>query len=903
MSMIGKTLGNFEITTPLGLGGMGEVYQAKDRKLGRDVAIKVLPEEFAKDSGRVARFQREAKLLASLNHPNIAAIYGLEESGGTSFLVLELVEGQTLADRLQRGPIPIEESLKLALQIAQALEAAHEKGVIHRDLKPANIKVTPEGKVKVLDFGLAKAFAGEQAEMNLSNSPTLSNAATQQGVILGTAAYMSPEQARGTSVDKRSDIWAFGCVLLEMLTGRRTWTGATLTDIMVAVLAKDPDFSFLSPNLPPRIRELLSRCLQKDPTERFRDVGDVRIEIKHAIGESQIIAGQPVKIAERQMRMATILPWIAAIAILSVIIGGLAVWMMKPTPPLESRLVARFDYELPKDHEIGGLNLTQPMLAVSPDGSQFVYCTPGGIYLRSMNEMAEAKLIPGTEGNPRQPFFSPNGQWVGYWSSADHKLKKIPISGGNAVPLGGESAAGFISWNVDDTIIYSTKKGFIRISANTGKWQMLIKSQDEVIFTPRLLPGGKAVIFTVSIAGEYKVAVQSIESGKRNILTPGSDAYYSPTGHLVYILGKDLVAIPFDLETLDVTGVPVPMVKGILRATGAPQFAVSASGTLVYLPETAKDASSRRTLHWVDRNGGVESLGAEPNAYSNPKISTDGEKVAFSIGSLSAINIIIWDIVHGYPTRRTSEENINTLPLWTPDGTRITFYRQTHANFEIHSMAAAGAEKVTPLYSQQSGAILPECWLKDGKTLLTTAAPVGSENFQIGMLSTEGDSKWRPLIQEQEKHSELQPQLSHNGRLMAYTSNESGQYEVYVRSFPVVDNVPFRISISGGDSPLWSPDGRELFYRNGDEVMTVPITKTDPDFTYGTPKSLFQGNYIPSDFSIGSNEIHSWDIHPNGKRFLMMKDAGTNASAGRGPRRINIILNWFEELKQQMPVK
>jgi eukaryotic-like serine/threonine-protein kinase len=421
--MIVKTLGHYEITSQLGRGGMGEVYQAKDLKLGRDVAIKVLPEEFAKDADRVARFQREATLLASLNHPNIAAIYGLEESGGTDFIVLELVEGETLADQLKRGPIPVEESLKLALQIAEALEAAHEKGIIHRDLKPGNIKVTPEGKVKVLDFGLAKAFAGEQADLNLSNSPTLSQAATQQGVILGTAAYMSPEQARGKAVDKRADIWAFGCVLFEMLTGRAAFSGKDVTDILAAVIRSEPEWNNLPSNLHWRLREVIERCLKKDAKDRYHDISDVKADIQRVLTDPSGVLVQPVTVLEARSRLRTMLPWIAAALILGVIIAGVAVWKLKPSKP---RQVVRFFYDLPEEQQFTDLNFE--MLAVSADGKQFIYCTPGGLYLRSMNEL-ETKLIIGTETIPTNPFFSPDGKWIGYRSAADGKLKKIAISG------------------------------------------------------------------------------------------------------------------------------------------------------------------------------------------------------------------------------------------------------------------------------------------------------------------------------------------------------------------------------------------------------------------------------------------------------------------------------------------
>jgi serine/threonine protein kinase len=895
MSLIGKTLGNFEITSRLGKGGMGEVFQAKDRKLGRDVAIKVLPEEFARDTDRVARFQREAKLLASLNHPNIAAIYGLEVTGGTNFLVLELVEGKTLADQLKAGPIPVEESLKLALQIAEALEAAHEKGVIHRDLKPANIKVTPEGKVKVLDFGLAKALSGEQADLNLSNSPTLSNAATQQGVILGTAAYMSPEQARGKSVDKRADIWAFGCVLYELLTGRQLWTGATITDIIAAALAKDPDFGSLPPNIHPDIRKLLSRCLQKDPTERLRDIGDVRVEIKQLLADPSGVLVQPVTTAEPPARLRTILPWVAAVVIFSVI-AGVAVWKLKPP---EARQVIRFSYELQKDQQFSGFS--PPMLAVSPDGRQFVYCTPAGIYLRSMDEL-DARLIPGTEGNPEQPFFSPDGKSIGYWSSTENQLKKISISHGIPMPLTNDPAAGFRSWNANDTIIYSGVKGIMQISANGGNPETLIPAKNETFFTPRLLPGGKAVIFTITTDRGYHVAVQSLASGKRKTLTAGSDAYYSPTGHLVYIFGKDLCAIPFDLDALDVTGGSIPKVKDIFRSGGVPQFAVSASGTLAYLQGTA-EIKIKRTLIWVDKNGNEEPLTDQKDAYRDPRISPNGTKAALDIGWMPR-HVHILDLARKNLSRLFIDTNQDAAqdasPVWNPqNGQQIAFYSQGgSSDFGIAWMAANGTGNIEH-YSQPGRGIIPACWSGDGKNLLAIIFPLGGESYDIGMLSMEGGHKWRPLLQE--KYNELQPQISPNGRWMAYISNGSDKYEVYVRPFPDVGKGEFwQVSEGGGDSPLWSPEGRELFYRSGDAVMMVPV-KTDPSFSYEKPKRLFQKTYVSANMKLSTLELHPWDISPNGKRFLMMKES--DPATAELPRKINIVVNWFEELKQPIPVK
>ena len=427
----GTKLSHYEITSQIGKGGMGEVYQATDTKLGRSVAIKVLPEEFAKDADRVARFQREAKLLASLNHPNIAAIHGLEEDNSIHFLVLELVEGQTLAERIISSPIEVEEALKLGLQIAEALEAAHEKGVIHRDLKPANIKVTPDGKVKVLDFGLAKAYAGEQDRMNLSNSPTLSDMATQQGLILGTAAYMSPEQARGKPVDKKTDVWAFGCVLYEMLTGKAAFHGEDVTEILAAVVKSGVNMDLLPANLHPRISEVLNRCLQKDQKKRYGGIGEAQYEIERVLGDPGGVFVQPVSAVKAKKKVRVGIPWVAAIAILCLIIAGVGVWYLKPH---DSGRVMEFDYDLSENQQFNWNEFGVASLAVSPEGSHFVYGTSDGLYLRFVDQL-DARHISGTDEHSVMPFFSPEGNWLGYWANEENKLKKVAISGGTPVPL------------------------------------------------------------------------------------------------------------------------------------------------------------------------------------------------------------------------------------------------------------------------------------------------------------------------------------------------------------------------------------------------------------------------------------------------------------------------------------
>jgi serine/threonine protein kinase len=896
MSMIGKTLGNFEITSQLGKGGMGEVYQAKDRKLGRDVAIKLLPEEFARDADRIARFQREAKLLASLNHPNIAAIYGLEESGGTSFLVLELVQGETLADRIKDGPIPVEESLKLALQIAEALEAAHEKGVIHRDLKPANIKVTSDGKVKVLDFGLAKAFAGEQADLNLSNSPTLSNAATQQGVILGTAAYMSPEQARGKAVDRRADIWAFGCVLFEMLTGRTVFAGDDVSQTLARVLERQPAFSTLPPNLHPKIVEMLERCLEKEAKNRYSGIGDARVDIQRVLADPSGALVQSVTPAEPPKKLQTILPWVAAAVVLTAIIAGVAVWNLKPSNP---QPVSRFYYELPKDQQF--TDSTYPNLAVSPDGRQLAYSTSKGLYLRSIDEL-DARLIPGTDENPLAPFFSPEGQWLGYWSAANNQLKKISIRGGAPVVLCDASLPRVANWGVDNMIVYSQSgRGIMRVSANGGTPELIVDAQKETIATPQILPDGKTVLFTIISSQPYQVVVQSLKSGKRKVLFAGDNALYLPTGHLVYALGNNLFSIPFDLDRLEVVGGPVPMVEGVWRSgnSNAPQYAISDSGTLVYVPGTTGVAAlPQRTLVWVDRNGKEEPLAAPPNAYACPRISPDGTRVALTIRDTGGNDIWIWDLVRKTMTRLTFDKKNNHYSLWTPDGKRIIYYSARESGFGgVYWKAADGTGEDEKLASARDMALLPWSWSKDGKTLVIMEYISGK--FGIGTLSMEGARTRKPVLQH-EKYSEILPQISPDGRWMAYASDESGKNEVYVRPFPEVNKGRWQVSTSGGKNPLWSPIGGELFYLSSDSVMAVSVEK-GPTFSLGTPKILFRLMYVAGSTSVGT----PWDISPDNKRFLMMKEVASTAKpAAEAPRpKINIVLNWFEELKQRVPIK
>ncbi len=896
MPEIGQSLLHYSILEKIGKGGMGEVFRAKDQKLGRDVAVKLLPEEFARDADRVARFQREAKLLASLNHPNIAAIYGLEESGKTNFLVMELVEGQTLADRIKAGAIPVEESLKLALQIAEALEAAHEKGVIHRDLKPANIKVTPDGKVKVLDFGLAKAYAGEQAESNLSNSPTLSDMATQQGVILGTAAYMSPEQARGKAVDKRADIWAFGCVLFEMLTGQAAFQGEDVTEILASVVKGGANLDLLPANLHPRVREAITRCLQKDLKRRYQGMADASYEIGQALATPGGVLTQPVTTAEPPKRLRVMLPWIAATAILGVIIGGLVVWKFRPAEP---RDVMRSEYSLPDGQQFAEI-YAHNSLAVSPDGKLIVYSAAKGLYIRSVNELT-AKPIAGIEEKAISPFFSPDGKWIGYISATDMgKLKKVAVGGGAPEVLC--AATTVQAWWVEDgTIIYPREHDIMRVSEEGGTPESILNLKSGALSRPQMLPDGKSILYTSRPNnGQPKIMVQTLKSGQAKELFTGLEAQYVPTGHIIYRLpnNNNLFAVQFDLAGLNVKGQSATMLEGIV------QYAISQSGTLAYIPVGPGAAAAKKTFVWVNREGKEEVLPVPPNNYHKISISHDGKRVALEVTNPNA-NIWIWDIIGKNMRPLTSDEGAsNASPLWTIDGKRILYAWDRENVFKggVYWRAADGSGEAEKLASVAGRGLFPNSLSPDGKSLVLWEIVWSPTLHQaIGLLSMEGGRARRDLLHD-EKYSMQAPRVSPNGKWMAYESYESGKPEIYVCSFPDAKKGT-KVSEGGGNSPLWSPDGRELFYNNVDATMAVPV-ETEPQFKInGMPTVLFRGT---AGKDLGPNwadmaNFTYWDIDPDPDpghlRFLMMKDASET------PRKIHIVVNWTEELKRKVPIK
>ncbi len=898
----GTKLGPYEITGAIGAGGMGEVYQAHDTKLGRDVAIKVLPEAFAHDPERLSRFQREAKMLAALNHPNIATIYGLEHSDGTNYLVMELVSGETLADRVKRDrPVPVEEALSIAKQIAEALEAAHEKGIIHRDLKPANVKVTPEGKVKVLDFGLAKAFAGDVADSNPSQSPTLSAVATMQGVLLGTAAYMSPEQARGKSVDKRTDIWAFGCVLYELLTGKQAFAGDDITDILAAVVRAEPDWQALPAATPAQVRTLLRHCLQKDKRLRLRDAGDAQIEIQEVL--TAPVTAEPVA-AQRRNRER--LAWVAAAGALALVAIALAIGFVlrAPKPPQPMRLSAEIGADASLYTGLG------PSAILSPDGTKLALVAAGSdqkrrIYVRSLDQL-QATALSGTE-NARDPFFSPDGQWLGFF--ADGKLKKISVQGGAAVTLCDVVDDRGGSWGEDGTIVFTSDNNGVplsKVSSVGGTPQFLTtldrQAGEETHRWPEVLPGSKAVLFTSNTHGNYyedsDIVVYSMASRQRKTLQQGGFyARYLPSGHVVYMHEGTLFAVPFDLKRLEVTGQPAPILEGVVTnpGVGGAQFSFSDTGNLVYVAGGA--GVQNVSIYWMDREGKFTPLRETPSRYYNPAFSPDGKRLALEIFDGKRRDIWVYEWERDALTRLTFAGEGDSKPVWTPDGQRIVYSSQEKGGvlnlWWIRADGAGDAQRLTESKSPQYAT----SWRPDGKVLAFFQQNPGT-SYDIMTLPIEGDEKsgWKtgepkPFVNS--PFFELEPAFSPDGRWLAYHSNESGSNEVYVRPFPGPGG-KWQISTGGGVAPRWSPNGRELFYRTTDsKIMVVTYTASGDSFHADKPQLWSPGQFTER------GATRNFDLHPDGKRFAVLKAPGTEQAAAMN--KVSFVFNFFDELRRRVP--
>jgi Tol biopolymer transport system component len=906
---VGTRLGSYEIVAPIGAGGMGEVYRARDTKLNRDVAIKVLPDLFASDAERLARFTREAQTLASLNHPSIAHIHGLEESGGVRALVMELVEGEDLAQQLGRGAIPIDDALATAKQITEALEAAHEQGIIHRDLKPANIKVRADGTVKVLDFGLAKALdppAGTEAAA-LANSPTITSPAmTQRGVILGTAAYMSPEQARGLPLDKRSDLWAFGCVLYEMLTARQPFTGGTVSDVSAAILSREPDWMTLPQATPAVIRKLLRRCLEKDRRRRLADAADARLEIEEALASPEAETVAPTR--SRSLRVG---PVVVAVALLGVaLLTALVVWAVMRPAAQAPMLLARFTIVPPPGQALA-VSGTARDLALSRDGTHLIYVGGRGQLMVRPLDRLDALPVPGVT-NARAPFLSPDGRWIGFFTGVSGELRKVSVTGEPPISIcrivGVTRGA---SWSPDDTIVFATNEpttGLLRVSVAGGQPKVLTtpdltKGVEEDHLFPSVLPGGQSVLFTIApvaarwgegrLSGsgaDVQVAVLDLETGQRRTLLRGaSQAEYVDTGHLIYNAGGTLRAVRFDLAKLEVLGDPAPVLEQVITGgSGAANFSVSGHGTLAYVPGGAgSQTSGGSSLVWVTRQGREERIAAPLRNYVYPSLSPDGTRAALAIDDEER-DIWSWDFTRQTLTRLTFDPGREWYPGWTPDGRRIVFVSARGSVFNLYRRFADGTgsdERLTTSPHVQFGT---PSFPPDGtRVVFTEVTPETGEDLM--MLSLDGTPRTEPLLQT--PFAERNAQISPDGHWLAYESNESGQEEIYVRPFPKVSDGRWQISVGGGNVPLWARSGRELFFRSGDSLMAVSV-QTAPTFSAANPTKLFEG-YV-------SGLGRTYDVSRDGERFLMIKN---NSSRGQTAATMVVVLNWFEELKARVPAK
>ncbi len=924
--MIGTTLGPYRVLDKLGEGGMGQVFRARDTKLNRDVALKILPPALAEDPDRRMRFEREAQALAALNHPNIAQVYdaGRLDHGadgpatpGVFAIVMELVEGEDLAERIARGPIAVRETLAIAKQLAAALEAAHEKGIVHRDLKPANIKVTPDGVVKVLDFGLAKALDAGPSDLRTLGPPDLrtlgppdlrtlgppdlrtlgpsdprtvgptrtSPAMTAMGMVLGTAAYMSPEQAKGRPVDKRADIWAFGVVLHEMLTGEQLFGAETVAETLGLIFSREPDLGALPADVPSGMRTLVGRCLEKDPKRRLRDIGDARWEL-----EAREVS--PASAAQPGSSGLTWLSWAATASALA-----FAVWALSARVPSEpaSGIDGHFTIELPADAALVTSDVPATSagpIAVSPDGRQVVYVAPNGrgtrLVVRALNDLTP-RALPGTDG-ARMPFFSPDGASVGFF--ADGKLKKTQLSGGTPVTLADTPGPGGASWGAGGEIVFApANDGLFAVPDAGGTPRRLTTldaaAGDDNHYWPQVIGDGRLVLFTVIAWSREttEIALVNLDTNERSLVQedaafaryiPGPDGV---AGHLVFVRDEALMAAPFDPDRAEHAGTPIAVTGGVRAA----QFAVSESGVLVYAPSTG--AAPDYSLVWVDRKGTVTPITDLPRGYEDLHLSPDGRRVALTIeesGPDSPAHVWLADTDQGTLSRLTFE-GFSRDPVWSPDSQSVVFgSKRGDGVFGLYVQPADGSASAelawaspVPIWPD------PQSWTPDGRTVVFTTKGADTRD-DIWTLSLD-DGTARPWLAT--PAVEWGGRLSPDGRWVAYNALEGGREEVYVQPYPG-PGVKRLVSENGGINPIWSSDGRELFYRRGDELLVVNVD-TSNGFSVGKPTVLFSGRYRLTG--------RDYAVSPDGTRFVMML-----ANEPRTTGSMRVLLDWWQTLDARL---
>jgi serine/threonine-protein kinase len=850
-------------------------------------------EEVSGDPDRLARFQREARVLASLNHPNIATLYGFEEDADTSFLVMELVRGETLADRIARGPVPLAEAIPLFLQIAEGLEAAHESGVIHRDLKPANIKISDDASnsssgrvggsaVKILDFGLAKAIAGESGknDSNLTQSPTLTLAATQRGEVMGTAAYMSPEQAAGKIVDRRTDIWAFGVCLYEALTGSKMFRADDVVSTLAAVLRDEVEWASLPPSTPASVRRLLARCLERDRSRRLQHLGDARLELEEAKRHPEADPGYVLgPTAPRRSIVQT-----AAIAGVAAALAAFGVWLWLSTSPPSPPRAERFRLTSPSDPV--WVATSSADVAISPDGTRVVYKANGPHGALALRDLADLSITPLVEEWVFGPVVSPDGQWVAFNDTIRAAILKVSILGGPPVEVStaGRGSMLGISWGSDDTLVFGItgQTGLQRVSAAGGEPESLTTPQEktESHGWPDILPGNRAVLFTIlkPDAENAQVALLDFETGEARVLLPnGFHARYVGSGHVLYAAAGALWAVAFDLERLAIEGEPTRVLEDVVfKSSGAVSFDVADDGTLVYVRGESSGVGRRR-LVWVDRQGRAEELPAPPRPYLTPRISPDGSRIA--VQQMGFDNELwIWDSTQQALSRLTFDREWDRGPVWTPDGSSIFFTSARDGVSKIYRRSADGAGTAVKMSDRAvRGArdISP-----DGQVLVFETA----RGLEALTLDGSGDES---LVLDDPLASGTR--ISPDGRWIAYQSRESGTGEVYVRPFPDAAQGRWQVSAGGGIDPVWSSDGRELFYRTATDLMQVLVEPAD-SFRVGAVDALFPTNIVSLN--------NSYDVTPDGQRFLMIRPS--EVENGMAPELV-LVKNWFEELKRLAP--
>ncbi len=890
----GTKLGPYEIVAPIGAGGMGEVYKAKDTRLDRTVAIKVLPAHVASHPEVRQRFEREARAVSSLNHPNICTLYDIGSENGIDFMVMEHIQGQTLADRLKKGALPFDDALQHGIEIADALNKAHRQGVVHRDLKPGNIMLTKSGS-KLLDFGLAKmSVAGSGPD--LSAAPTEQKSLTQPGAILGTFQYMAPEQLEGKEADTRTDIFAFGAVVYEMVTGRRAFEGKSQASLIGAILKDEPPpISTVQTTTPPALDHVIQRCLSKDPDDRWQSAGDVTRELEWIVE-----GASPASESPHRARATGISPRKALLLTAVGVLAGalISALVMKDPNSVPTPSLMRFEIPL-RDQVLSGA-MGAHLVAASPDGKHVAYVANNQLHLRALDRLGTTP-IAGTEGvgllSGRNPFFSPDGQWLGFW--ADGKLRKVSVSGGAPVTLCDFPQLFFgATWGPDNRILLGAGFGGIySVSGSGGAPEQLVApvGESDAFHRPELLPGGEHVLFTLNSGGsswdDSSIVVQSLESGERRVLIEGgTDARYSSTGHIVYARGTTILAVPFDESRLQVSGGPVPILEGVMRVPvrGASNFAITPRGSLIYIPGGV-GMTGNASLVWVDRNGGTSPLTETLLTYSNPRLSPDGERLAVGVrGEQGLRDLWVYEIRRGTMTRLTFDRG--AYAAWTPGGDQVAFASGRGKEVSVSDIFLKAADgsgtKIEVLKAKgDNNAVWPSSISPDGRYLIF-ARLVASAGGDIGVLPLTGEGQAEFVIDTpfEERH----PALSPDGRWLAYTSDESGRIEVYVQPFPDLDG-KWQLSTEGGTEPVWSPKGHELFYRNGDKMMAVGY-EADPTFSPSRPLLLFEGTYLSNPWDA------NYSVTPDGQRFVMIQ-----VEQQQGRNQINVVLNWFEELKRLVP--